>query len=50
MEQDIPDFKSQAVEEHAQLGEEGALRLLDAGRAWDLAPTLRADDRTSCRV
>jgi hypothetical protein len=28
--------------EHAALGEEGAYRLLDEARRWDLAPTLRA--------
>lgn len=30
------------AEEHALLGPEGALRLLEAGRRWDLAPTLNA--------
>lgn len=29
-------------EEHAALGEAGALRLLEESRRWDLAPTLRA--------
>jgi hypothetical protein len=29
-------------EEHAALGTDGALRLLDEGRKWDLAPTLNA--------
>jgi hypothetical protein len=38
---DIPDFKAMAAQEHARLGEEGAGRLLDAGRAWDLAPALQ---------
>jgi hypothetical protein len=38
---DIPDFKAMAAQEHARLGEAGAIRLLDAGRAWNLAPTLR---------
>lgn len=42
MKRDIPDFKTQAAQEHARLGTAGALRLLDAGRAWDLAPTLQA--------
>jgi hypothetical protein len=28
--------------EHAQLGDEGTLALLDRGRRWDLAPALRA--------
>jgi hypothetical protein len=39
---DLPDFKAQNRQEHARLGEEGMLRFLDAGRAWDLAPALRA--------
>jgi len=42
MKLDIPDFKSRAAQEQTELGEEGALRLLDAGRAWSLAPTLKA--------
>jgi hypothetical protein len=42
MKRDLPDFKAEAAREHAQLGHEGALRLLDAGRRWDLAPTLLA--------
>lgn len=42
MKRDLPDFKTAAAEEHALLGEEGAARLLDAGRAWDLAPALRS--------
>lgn len=42
MERDLPDFKAEAAKEHARLGEAGAIRLLDAGRAWDLAPTLAA--------
>ena len=37
-----PDFKARAAEAHARLGPEGAARLLAAGHAWDLAPTLRA--------
>jgi hypothetical protein len=41
VKRDLPDFKAQTAQEHAQLGKEGALGLLDAGRAWDLAPTLR---------
>jgi hypothetical protein len=42
MKRDLPDFKAEAAQAHARLGTAGALRLLDAGRAWDLAPTLRA--------
>jgi hypothetical protein len=37
----LPDFKTRALEVRARLGPEGALRLLDQGRAWDLAPALR---------
>ncbi|GAF70518.1 unnamed protein product, partial [marine sediment metagenome] len=42
MKRDLPDFKTQAAKEHARLDSEGAIRLLDAGRAWNLAPTLHA--------
>ena len=42
MKRDLPDFKTQAANEHARLGSEGAIRLLDAGRAWNLAPMLIA--------
>jgi hypothetical protein len=42
MRREIPDFKARSARHQAELGEEGALRLLDAGRAWDLAPTLQA--------
>jgi hypothetical protein len=42
MKRDLPDFKALATQEHARLGPEGAARLLEAGRAWDLAPALRA--------
>lgn len=42
MKLDLPDFKTKAAQEHTRLGEEGARRLLDAGRAWNLAPTLQA--------
>jgi hypothetical protein len=38
----LPDFKQLALAAHSRLGIDGARRLLDAGRAWDLAPTLRA--------
>jgi hypothetical protein len=36
-----PDFKAAAREAHLRLGEPDVVRLLEAGRAWDLAPTLR---------
>jgi hypothetical protein len=39
---DFPDFKLKCLKAHIRLGESGALRLLDAGRAWDLAPVLKA--------
>ncbi len=42
MKLDLPDFKSKTNQEQFELGEEGALRLLDAGRKWNLAPTLQA--------
>jgi hypothetical protein len=42
MRLDIPDFKSRTLAEQQRLGEAGARRLLDAGRAWNLAPTLAA--------
>jgi len=42
MKRDLPDFKTQAANEHERLGSEGAIRLLDAGRAWNLAPMLIA--------
>jgi len=38
----IPDFKAEALRTHERLGAHGAHRLLDAGRAWDLAPVLEA--------
>ncbi len=38
----IPDFKARAEAAHRRLGPEGARRLLEAGRAWDLAPVLRS--------
>lgn len=41
MRQGIPDFKARSEGDQARLGEEGALRLLDAGRAWSLAPVLQ---------
>jgi hypothetical protein len=39
--QDIPDFKTRTLQEHARLGAEGAAKFLEAGRAWNLASTLR---------
>jgi hypothetical protein len=42
MKRDLPDFKAAAAQEQARLGPAGARRILEAGRAWDLAPTLRA--------
>lgn len=41
MRQGIPDFKAITARKQAELGEAGAIRLLDAGRAWDLSNTLR---------
>jgi hypothetical protein len=42
MKRNLPDFKTQSTQDHAQLGKEGAYQLLDAGRVWNLAPTLQA--------
>ncbi|UCF61889.1 MAG: hypothetical protein JSV37_04180 [Anaerolineaceae bacterium] len=42
MKRDLPDFKTQTISEHARLGTEGAVHLLDAGRTWNLAPALQA--------
>jgi hypothetical protein len=42
MRLEIPDFKSRTLAEHQHLGEAGAFRRLDAGRKWNLAPTLQA--------
>ena len=36
----IPDFRASAELSQRRLGPDGAARLLDAGRAWDLAPVL----------
>lgn len=41
MRSEIPDFKAASVRAQAALGEEGADRLLDAGRRWNLGPVLR---------
>jgi len=38
----LPDFLALARQAHARLGVDGARALLDAGRRWDLADTLRA--------
>ncbi len=37
----IPDFKLRALEAQRELGRDGAARLLDAGRQWDLSHVLR---------
>src|SRR5437764_6783764 len=37
----MPDFLAKSLNDQARLGAEGAARLLDAGRQWDLAPVLR---------
>ncbi len=42
MNRDVPDFKTKSIQDHTELGKAGAYRLLDAGRAWNLAPTLEA--------
>ncbi len=42
MRRDIPDFQGKSAQDQAALGEGSVRRLLDAGRAWDLAPFLRA--------
>jgi len=42
MRRDIPDFLVKSVQDQERLGEEGVRRLLDAGRAWNLAPVLAA--------
>jgi hypothetical protein len=42
MRRDVPDFLLKSAQDQALLGEEGVCRLLDAGRAWDLAPVLRS--------
>ena len=42
MKLDLPDFKARNIQDHKELGESGALKLLDAGRAWNLAPALQA--------
>ncbi len=36
------DIQQLYADEHVALGQEGALRLLDRGREWDLAPTLNS--------
>jgi hypothetical protein len=38
----LPDFRARTLEAHARLGAAGAAALLEAGRAWDLSPALRA--------
>ncbi|HLJ53655.1 MAG TPA: hypothetical protein VKT77_01380 [Chthonomonadaceae bacterium] len=38
----MPDFLAKSEADQRRIGAEGADRLLDAGRRWDLAPVLRA--------
>lgn len=38
----LPDFLAKSEGDQARLGADGAARLLDAGRNWDLAPVLRS--------
>ncbi|MBN2170536.1 MAG: hypothetical protein JW819_04345 [Candidatus Krumholzibacteriota bacterium] len=40
MSQELPDFKARLAAQRDALGEDGLARLLDAGRARDLAPVL----------
>jgi len=42
MRNDLPDFKAKAASEQARLGTKGAINILDAGRAWNLAQALHA--------
>lgn len=42
MKLELPDFKGRSIQDHKSLGQAGALHLLDAGRKWNLAPTLQA--------
>src|SRR5262249_32085451 len=42
MHRPFPDFRTRALAQQAEAGETGAAALLDAGRAWDLAPAVRA--------
>ena len=42
MKRDLPDFKARASQTHQRLGQDGVRKILDAGRAWDLAPSLQA--------
>ena len=42
MKRDLPDFKAEASRNHQKLGQEGTSKILDSGRAWDLAPALQA--------
>jgi len=41
LRREIPDFKAASARAQAALGEEGADRLLDAGRRWNLGPVLK---------
>src|SRR5437868_667599 len=42
MRRNLPDFKARTLRDQTLLSEAEIDRLLDAGRAWNLAPTLRA--------
>ncbi len=42
MRRDIPDFLLKSAQDQAAQGEDGIRRLLEAGRAWNLAPVLQA--------
>jgi len=42
MKRDLPDFKTKASQTHQRLSPESINKMLDAGRAWDLAPALSA--------
>jgi hypothetical protein len=42
MKRDVPDFKTSTENELSRLGAKGAARVLEAGRALDVAPALRA--------
>jgi len=42
MKRDLPDFKTLAVQSHQSLNEERVSKILDAGRTWNLARTLRS--------
>ncbi len=39
---DIPDFRAAADKKNAALGDAGALKILERGRQWNLAPALKS--------